>query len=108
MMVLNQSCLRALYPPPPPPPPPLPRDANPLAGLLALPKPHYSWYRCTAGQTCGWSGWSRGLVGSDNNATLIDYARITHSMPVTHGGSEEEVAEAVAICVAAGRDSDGP
>ena len=33
--VLNQTCLRALYPPPPPPPPPLPEDVNPLAGLPA-------------------------------------------------------------------------
>ena len=68
-MVRNQSCLRALYPPPPPPPPPLPQDANPLAGLPALPKPHYSWYRCTDGVNCGWSGWSKGVAGSDNNAT---------------------------------------
>ena len=45
MMVENQSCLKVLYPPPPPPPPPLPADTNPLAGLPALPKPHYSWYR---------------------------------------------------------------
>ena len=41
--VLNQTCLKALYPVPPPPPPPLPVEANPLAGLPALPKPHYSW-----------------------------------------------------------------
>ena len=67
-----------------------------------MPKPHYSWYRCTDDVNCGWSGWSKGVAGSDNNATLIDYARITHSMPVTHGATEPNVVGAVQICIAAG------
>jgi hypothetical protein len=75
-MVLNQSCLKALYPPPPPPPPPLAATFNPLAGLPALPKPHYSWYRCN-GDNCGNRSWS--ALAADTNATLIDYARITHA-----------------------------
>jgi hypothetical protein len=73
MMVANQSCLKALYPPPPPPPPPLPVAANLLAGLPALPKPHYSWY------TMDFKGAQ--TIANDNRATLIDYARITHSFP---------------------------
>ena len=94
MMVANQSCLKVLYPPPPPPPPPLAAEANPLAGLPALPKPHYSWYRSHAGTD----------RIADNRATLIDYARITHSIPVCHDGNETDVSDAVAICVAAGGD----
>ena len=44
----------------------------------------------------------------DNRATLIDYARITHSFPVCHGGGgapdhgKAETENAVAICIAAG------
>jgi hypothetical protein len=44
----------------------------------------------------------------DNRATLIDYARITHSFPVCHNGGgapdhgKAEVENAVAICIAAG------
>jgi hypothetical protein len=91
-------------PPPPPPPPPLPSTSNPLAGLPALPKPHYSWYRYLSNKT-----YSK-LGAADNHATLVDYARITHSMPVVHCGNVQlgcpdthaEVNFSVAICIEAG------
>ena len=103
-MITNHRCIESLMPAPPPPPPPLPATANPLAGLPALPKPHYSWYRALQNST-----YSR-LGAADNHATLVDYARITHSMPVVHCGSTStgcpeshaEVDAAVEICVEAG------
>ena len=64
---------------------------------FVVPKPHYSWYRSHAVDLL-----------HDNRATLIDYARITHSFPVCHGGGgapdhgKAEVENAVAICIAAG------
>eukprot|EP01047_Picozoa_sp_COSAG01_P052004 COSAG01_NODE_5423_length_4272_cov_4.074766_3_plen_335_part_00 len=104
LMIRNVECVKALYQLPPPPPPPLAKTANPLAGLPALPKPHYSWYRYL--ENASWSS----LGGADNHATLVDYARITHSLPVVHcgdlstgcAGSKAEAEAAVAICVEAG------
>ena len=65
-------------------PAPLPRAANPLAGLPALPKPHHSWYRYAK--------------RSDNEATLVDYARITHSVPIVHNANRSEIVAAVDLC----------
>ena len=65
-------------------PAPLAPDANPLAGLPALPKPHFSWYRYAK--------------RSDNWATLVDYARITHSVPIVHNANQSEITNAVNLC----------
>ncbi len=65
-------------------PRPLARDANPLAGLPALPKPHFSWYR-----------YAKRI---DNYATLVDYARITHSVPIVHNANQSEITDAVNLC----------
>ena len=61
-------CAESLMPAPPPPPPPLAPTANPLKGLPALPKRHYSWYRHLANKT-----YSK-LGAADNHETLVDYA----------------------------------
>ena len=103
LMVRNVECVKALWQLPPPPPPPLAKTTNPLVGLPALPKPHYSWFRYLV------EPWSSD-GGADNHATLVDYARITHSMPVVHCGdattgclgSKLQAEAAVAICVEAG------
>jgi hypothetical protein len=63
---------------------------NPLSGLPALSKPHYSWCR---------SVFPNGTGISDNRATVVSYARITQSMPICHGAGMASVAEAVAICL---------
>ena len=73
-------------------PPSLAPDANPLAGLPSLAKPHYSWYR---------ELYPNGSGISDNHETLIDYARITQSMPVVHGASQSAVLTAVKVCLEA-------
>ena len=65
-------------------PAPLAKDANPLAHLPPLPKPHHSWYRYAK--------------RSDNEATLVDYARITHSVPIVHNANQSEITAAVNLC----------
>lgn len=89
------------------PPSIIPADANPLAGLPALPKPHFSWCVpkchphpmitvalcvCACAATvlmpmpCRYRNYFANGTGiSDNRATLADYARITHSIPLCHG-----------------------
>ena len=49
-----------------------------------LPKPHFSWYRYAK--------------RSDNWATLVDYARITHSVPIVHNANQSEIVNAVNLC----------
>eukprot|EP01043_Picozoa_sp_COSAG02_P076876 COSAG02_NODE_16552_length_1075_cov_1.157787_1_plen_269_part_10 len=62
---------------------------NPLAGLPALSKPHYSFGRYNL------AGNGSGI---DNRATLVDYARITSAFPVVPELSETAVRKAVVIC----------
>ena len=64
--------------------PPLAPSANPLKDLPPLPKPHYSWYRYAK--------------RSDNEATLIDYTRITQSVPIVHNANQSEITAAVNLC----------
>ena len=51
-------------------------DSNPLAGLPALPKVHHSWPIHSFGADGGWPRLS------SSNALLLDYARITHALPL--------------------------
>eukprot|EP01044_Picomonas_judraskeda_P005901 COSAG03_NODE_576_length_6891_cov_135.585395_1_plen_311_part_00 len=62
---------------------------NPLAGLPALAKPHYSFGRYNLAENGS---------GIDNRATLVDYARITSAFPVVPELSETAVRKAVGIC----------
>ena len=70
------------------------RGVSLLAGLPPLPKPHYSWPRYLPRR--------EGTV-NDTEATLVDYARITHSLPLYLGrlpshGAEAEWEQSVRIC----------
>ena len=71
---------------------------NPLAGLPALTKPHYSFGRYNL------AGNGSGI---DNRATLVDYARITSAFPVVPELSETAVRKAVEICQEAIRAGGG-
>ena len=70
---------------------------NPLAGLPALSKPHYSFGRYNL------AGNGSGI---DNRATLVDFARITSAFPIVPN-TEAAVREAVGICQDAMRAGGG-
>jgi hypothetical protein len=71
---------------------------SPLAGLPALSKTHWSWPRagCKWGEGGDGSG---GLCSNDTEATIKDYARITHSLPLSLSRQDvREWDQSVRIC----------
>lgn len=74
----------------------LTRADNPLAGLPALPKIHWSWPRALAGRS---GDCHDGLCANDSAAILKDYGRITHSLPLSLARQDEdEWDESVQVC----------
>ena len=65
--------------------------SNPLAGLPALPKVHHSW---PIASFKGFSKWPKLDV---NNPLLLDYARITHALPLDLNYESTQALTATAV-----------